>query len=174
MTEARARTLELFDLARESELHESPGFGFRPIIWHLAHIGVFEAYWLLQKLAGRSAPDERYERIFDPIKTPRESSKNLPTRAEMESYLERVRAEVWRVLDKTRFDAQDPLLSNAYIFHLVLQHEYQHQETLGYLLHLLAPEKKTSNRSVANSRDEGGSRRDEVKEKSSLAFIPHP
>jgi iron(II)-dependent oxidoreductase len=142
MTEARAQTLELFDLARESELHESPGFGFRPIIWHLAHIGVFEAYWLLQKLAGRSAPDLRYERIFDPIRTPRESSKNLPTRAEMESYLEKVRAEVWRVLDKTRFDTKDTLLHNAYIFHLVLQHEYQHQETLGYLLHLLDPQKK--------------------------------
>ena len=81
----RADTLALFDLARrEAELHESPGFGFRPIIWHLAHIGVFEAYWLLQKLNGEPAPDARYERIFDPISTPREASKHLPTRREME------------------------------------------------------------------------------------------
>ncbi|HEX8176378.1 MAG TPA: ergothioneine biosynthesis protein EgtB [Pyrinomonadaceae bacterium] len=142
MTEARAQTLELFDLARENELHESPGFGFRPIIWHLAHIGVFEGYWLLQKLAGRTALDERYERIFDPIKTPRENSKNLPTRDEMKSYLQRVREEVWRVLDSTHFEDEDPLLRDAYIFHLVLQHEYQHQETLAYLLHLLDPQKK--------------------------------
>jgi iron(II)-dependent oxidoreductase len=143
MTEARAQTLELFDLARESELHESPGFGFRPVIWHLAHIGVFEGYWLLQKLAGRTTLDERYERIFDPIKTPRENSRNLPTREEMKSYLERVRQEVWRVLDSTGFEEDgDPLLRNAYIFHLVLQHEYQHQETLAYLLHLLDPQKK--------------------------------
>lgn len=143
MTKARARTLELFDLARESELHLSPGFGFRPIIWHLAHIGVFEAYWLLQKLAGESAMDERYERVFDPIATPREDSKNLPTRREMESYLTRVREGVWRVLDRTTFEDEDPLLRNAYIFHLVLQHEYQHQETLAYLFHLLDPSKKT-------------------------------
>lgn len=143
MTEARARTLELFDLALEDDLRRSPGFGFRPVIWHLAHIGVFEAYWLLQKLAGESPLDERYERIFDPIKTPREDSKNLPTRGEMKSYLERVRDRVWRALDSTRFEDRDPLLKNAYIFHLVLQHEYQHQETLAYLLHLLDPEKKT-------------------------------
>ena len=142
MTEARADTLRLFDMAREEDLHESPGFGFRPVIWHLAHIGVFEAYWILQKLLGQSAPDERFERIFDPINTPREESKNLPSRREMEDFLARVRSEVFHFLDEIRFDDSDPLLSGAYIFHLVLQHEYQHQETLAYLLHLLHPEKK--------------------------------
>jgi iron(II)-dependent oxidoreductase len=143
MTEARAQTLELFDLARESELHQSPGFGFRPIIWHLAHIGAFEGYWLLQKIAGERALDERYERIFDPIKTPRENSKLLPSRSEMESYLDRVRERIWRVLDGAKFEDGDPLLRDAYIFQLVLQHEYQHQETLAYLFHLLDPQKKT-------------------------------
>lgn len=143
MTEARADTLALFDLVHESDLHQSPGFGFRPIIWHLAHIGVFEAYWLLQKLAGESPLDERYERIFDPIKTPREESKSLPSRREMENHLERVRERVWRVLDRTSFKTDDPLLRDAYLFHLVLQHEYQHQETLAYLFHLLDPQKKT-------------------------------
>lgn len=142
MTETRASTLELFNLAHESELHRSPGFGFRPIIWHLAHIGVFEAYWLLQRIAGESAPEERYERIFDPIRTPRENSKSLPSRREMESYLDKVRSSVWRVLDGARFDTEDPLLSRAYIFELVLQHEWQHQETLAYLFQLLDPQKK--------------------------------
>ncbi len=142
MTDARARTLRLFDLTDESELHVSPGFGFRPIIWHLAHIGVFEAYWLMQKLGGESAPDPGYERIFDPIKTPRESSVNLPTRREMQNYLERVRDAAWRVLDRARFDTDDPLLKDGYLFHLVLEHEYQHQETLAYLFHLLEPKTK--------------------------------
>jgi iron(II)-dependent oxidoreductase len=143
MTEARAHTLELFNLTPESELHRSPGFGFRPIIWHLAHIGAFEGYWLLQKLMGQKPLDERYERIFDPIKTPRESSKDLPTRREMEGYLERVRENAWLALDSARFEDDAPLLRNAYIFHMVLQHEYQHQETLAYLFHLLDPQKKS-------------------------------
>src|SRR5882757_7477275 len=113
MTKARANTLALFDIANETDLHESPGFGFRPIIWHLAHIGVFEAYWLLQKLNGEPAPDERYERIFDPIRTPREESKNLPTRAEMESYLTGVRGRVLRHLEKSRFDENVPFLKDG-------------------------------------------------------------
>jgi iron(II)-dependent oxidoreductase len=144
MEKTRARTLALFDLAREEDLHVSPGFGFRPIIWHLAHIGVFEAYWLLQKLRGEDAIDERYERIFDPISTPREDSKNLPTRREMEDYLARVRVRVLKILDETELDeAEDPLMQGSYIFRLVLEHEQQHQETLAYLFHLLDPQKKT-------------------------------
>ncbi|HKC65861.1 MAG TPA: SUMF1/EgtB/PvdO family nonheme iron enzyme, partial [Pyrinomonadaceae bacterium] len=117
--------------------------GFRPILWHLAHIGVFEAYWLLQRLNHEPSPDERYERIFDPIKTPREESKNLPSRAEMESYLERVRARVLSYLERTEFDEGNLLLRDGYLFRLVLEHEQQHQETLLYLLHLLDPSKKT-------------------------------
>jgi iron(II)-dependent oxidoreductase len=154
MTAARADTLQLFDMAREEDLHESPGFGFRPVIWHLAHIGVFEAYWILQKLLGESAPDERYLRIFDPINTPREESKNLPSRREMESFLERVRGRVLKALEKTDFETTNPLLRDGYLFHLVLQHEYQHQETLAYLLHLLDPQKKS--RPPANSQKLNG------------------
>ena len=139
---AHAETLKLFDLAREEDLHASPGFGFRPVIWHLAHIGVFEAYWILQKLKGESAPDERYERIFDPISTPREESRNLPSRREMEAYLSKVRARVLELLSETEFDEKNPLLRDGYIFRLVLEHEYQHQETLAYLFQLLDTPKK--------------------------------
>jgi iron(II)-dependent oxidoreductase len=149
----RAVTLKLFDMvAREEDLHESPGGGFRPVIWHLAHIGVFEAYWILQKAKGDPAPDERYERIFDPIATPRENSKNLPSRREMEAYLARVREATLDYLAAAQPDtpAHELLLSSPlqqllrdnYVFHLVLEHERQHQETLAYLLHMLDPAKK--------------------------------
>jgi iron(II)-dependent oxidoreductase len=140
---ARADTLRLFDLAREQDLHLSPGFGLRPIIWHLAHIGVFEAYWIYRRMKGENTPDERYERIFDPIHTPREESKNLPSRSEMESYLARVREGTLSYLFEVSFEDSNPLLRDGYIFQLILEHEYQHQETLAYLFHLLSPEKKT-------------------------------
>ncbi|MEA2173673.1 MAG: gamma-glutamyl hercynylcysteine S-oxide synthase [Blastocatellia bacterium] len=144
MSEARADTLRIFDLVRdEADLHLSPGGGFRPVIWHLAHIGVFEAYWLLQRIAGEPSPDERYERIFDPLKTPREESKDLPSRREMESYLARVREGALRCLEQFNFDDSDPLLRDGYIFHLVLEHERQHQETLAYLQQMIDPAKKS-------------------------------
>src|SRR5215218_1194269 len=143
LTEARAETLRIFDLAEEAELHRSPGFGYRPIVWHLAHMGVFEAYWLLQKLGGQAPPDALYERVFDPIRTPREESKDLPTRGEMEDYLRRVRGGVLEALDRFDFGDADPLKAGGYPFQLVLEHERQHQETLCYLSQLLDPSKKT-------------------------------
>jgi iron(II)-dependent oxidoreductase len=142
MAAARRSTLSLFDLAEEAVLHQSPGFGFRPIIWHLAHMGVFEAYWILQRLNGEPPPNERFEVIFDPIRTPRESSKELPSRREMEQFLAEVRERVLDVLARSRFDSEDPLLRDGYLFNLVLEHEYQHQETLLYLFQMLPPESK--------------------------------
>ncbi|MGH9941275.1 MAG: SUMF1/EgtB/PvdO family nonheme iron enzyme [Pyrinomonadaceae bacterium] len=143
----RADTLRLFDLVpREADLRESPGFGFRPVLWHLAHIGVFEAYWILQRVKGDAALDERYERVFDPIATPREESKNLPARREMEAYLMRVRSAVLNFLESSRLDggAAHPLLRRgSYVFQLILEHERQHQETLAYLLQMLDPAKKS-------------------------------
>ena len=155
LTDARAGTLRIFDLAEEDELHRSPGFGYRPIIWHLAHLGVFEAYWLLQKLCGRPPLDERYERVFDPIRTPREESKHLPRRREMEEYLRRVREGVLEALDRHDFDDSDALKSGGYIFQLVLEHERQHQETLCYLFQLLDPSKKTRPGAPAPAAFEG-------------------
>jgi iron(II)-dependent oxidoreductase len=155
---ARAQTLALFDLVpRESDLHASPGFGFRPLAWHLAHTGVFEAYWVLQKVKGDDAPDERYERVFDPIATPREESKELPSRREMEDYLARVRSRVLDFLKTADFDSDDPLLRGGYVFRLVLEHERQHQETLAYLLQLLDPAKK-SRPTTAKRVDEAAAR----------------
>ena len=143
LTRARAETLRLFDMAEECDLRESPGFGYRPLIWHLAHVGVFEAYWLLQKVRGLPAPDERYERVFDPVRTPREDSKDLPSRREMEDYLRRVRLGALECLDGFDFDSADPLTGGGYVFQLVLEHERQHRETLAYLFQLLDPSKKT-------------------------------
>jgi iron(II)-dependent oxidoreductase len=155
LSEAREGTLRIFDLAEESVLHRSPGFGYRPIIWHLAHIGVFESYWLLQKLCGRDAPDARYERVFDPIRTPREESKDLPARREMEDYLRRVRDGVWEALEGFDFRQADPLKAGGYIFQLVLEHERQHQETLLYLFQMLDPAEKTRPGSPAPASSAG-------------------
>jgi iron(II)-dependent oxidoreductase len=162
MDEARKNSLALFDLVREESLHESPGFGFRPIIWHLAHIGVFEGYWLLQRLQEQRSIDPYFDRIFDPINTPREASVNLPSREEMESYLRTVRSNVLDLLERIRFDEGDPLLRNGYIFDLVLQHEYQHQETLAYLFQLLDPAKKIRPHPSASNAEINGAEADMI------------
>ena len=78
----------------------------------------------------------RYEEIFDPIKTPREDASNLPPRDEIDAYLSRVRAEALDYLETPEGSA------DWQTFHLVLEHEIQHQETLLFLLYLLDPSTK--------------------------------
>ena len=141
----RARTFQLFDITTSEEvLQRAPLPGFRPILWHLAHMGAFEGYWILQRALGEPSVNPRYDVIFDPIKTPRENLTRLPARSEMEAYLAQTRERVERVLDGSEQrvgqsrNGDSTLLANGYVFDLVLEHERQHQETVAYLLNQLA------------------------------------
>jgi ergothioneine biosynthesis protein EgtB len=144
MQESRAVTHQLlFEVVQaEKDLRRQPAPGFRPILWHLGHVGAFESYWILQRAKGDASISPHYDLIFDPIKTPKDDSLNLPPVAEIEEYLMRVRRDVLNYLFNTKTDNSNPLLRDGYIFFMVLEHEYQHQETLLYLLQMLDPELK--------------------------------
>lgn len=142
MDESRHHTRRLMNLViNEADLRRSPGSGFRPILWHLGHVGAFEGYWILQRVKGDPVISARYDEIFDPIKTPREDSTNLPPIPEINTYLDRVREEVLGFLVKLPPD-DGALLRDGYVFDLVIEHEYQHQETVAYLLQMLDPSVK--------------------------------
>ncbi len=143
MNEAREDTFRLFDVViSEADLRRPPAEGFRPILWHMGHVGAFEHYWILQRVKGDPTISTRYDAIFDPIKTPREDANNLPPLPEIKDYLARVRRDALSFLATIRADSNDPMLRDGYVFNLVLEHEYQHQETIAYLLQLLEPELK--------------------------------
>jgi iron(II)-dependent oxidoreductase len=140
---ARGETFKLYDWLRDPrDARQRANPNFRPLLWHLGHIGAFEEWWLLIRLGGATPLNPRYQVIFDPLKTPREDSDGLPPREELEAYLAGVRREVERIYLKDNRPSSDPLLKDDYIFHLVLEHEYQHQETLSYLLQMLPPDRK--------------------------------
>lgn len=120
--------------------------GFRPLLWHLAHIGVFQNYWILQCSAGETSMNPLYDIHFDPIKTPREEAERLPSRAEVEDYLAETLQRVERYLSETeqRAQATNGALSAAFAADLVLEHERQHQETVAFLFQGLPYEAKRS------------------------------
>jgi gamma-glutamyl hercynylcysteine S-oxide synthase len=143
MRRSRERTHGLFKLARaESDLRRPPAEGFRPLLWHLGHVGAFEGYWILQRVKGDPTISARYDVIFDPIKTPKEDSSNLPAVPEIENYLARVREDVLRFMSQVGASESDPLLRDGRVFNMVIEHEMQHQETIACLLQLLDPELK--------------------------------
>ncbi len=113
--------------------------GFRPLLWHLAHIGVYQNYWVLQRCAGQSSINRAYDVHFDPIQTPREEAKILPSRDEIEDYLSETLRRVESFLGAA--DLEKPMgkdaLRPSYVLDLVLEHEMQHQETIAFVFQAL-------------------------------------
>jgi iron(II)-dependent oxidoreductase len=137
LTEARERTLLLISAVSDDDLHQQHDPLMSPIIWDVGHIAHFEELWLTQNLDG---PIEFSEMpgMYNPFEHPRSTraSLALPTLAEMTKRLREIRARVLDRLDSVEFDDANPLLRIAYVYNMVLQHEYQHNETILQTLQL--------------------------------------
>ena len=137
LEEARARTLLLVAPLGDEELHVQHDPLMSPIVWDLGHIAHFEELWLTRNLDG---PIEFVEMpgLYNPFEHPRSTRGALPLPG-----LERVREVMndirGRVLERLRsaeFDDEHPLLAGGYVYRMVLQHEYQHDETILQTLQL--------------------------------------
>lgn len=108
-----------------------------PIIWDLGHIAHFEDLWLTQNLDGKIEFSEM-PGLYNPFEHPRatRAALPLPTLAEMTARMAEIRGRVLDRLNALQFDENNPLLKGALIYHMVLQHEYQHNETILQTLQL--------------------------------------
>ena len=137
LTEARERTLLLVSGLSDEDLHRQHDPLMSPIIWDVGHIAHFEELWLTRNLDG---PIEFSEMpgMYNPFEHPRatRASLSLPTLAEMTERLSDIRLRVLDHLESVDLDDRKPLLRDAYVYHMVLQHEYQHNETILQTLQL--------------------------------------
>ncbi len=108
-----------------------------PILWDLGHIAHFEELWLT-----RNVDDEikfvEMPGLFNPMEHPRSerASLNLPDLAEIIRSMADIRHRVLDRLARADLGSAHPLLRNGYVYHMVLQHEYQHNETILQVLQL--------------------------------------
>ncbi|HST07182.1 MAG TPA: ergothioneine biosynthesis protein EgtB [Gemmatimonadaceae bacterium] len=137
LTEARDRTLLLVSGLSDEDLHQQHDPLMSPIIWDIGHIAHFEELWLTRNLDG---PIEFSEMpgLYNPFEHPRatRAALALPTLTEMTQRLHEIRHRVLDRLDSVELDPKNPLLRGAYVYHMVLQHEYQHNETILQTLQL--------------------------------------
>ncbi len=141
MEEARDQTLRLCTRVNDVDLRRQIHREFSPIGWHLGHIGVTEAYWILQQCKREPTLSAAYDRFFTPTDTPKPVRVHLPARDEILAYLHTVREQVLNFLASADCDSDHPLLRDARIFNMLLQHEEQHQETMSLILRLLAADR---------------------------------
>jgi gamma-glutamyl hercynylcysteine S-oxide synthase len=138
LLDARERTLLLVASVPEAELMDQHNRLMSPIVWDLGHIAHFEELWLLRNLEG---PVEFGEMpgMFNPFENPRSTRGALPLPGLARSL--EVMADVRRrVLEKVEDGGAprdaDPLLRDGYVYRMVAQHEYQHDETILQALQL--------------------------------------
>lgn len=137
LTEARERTLLLISGLSDEDLHRQHDPLMSPIIWDVGHIAHFEELWLTQNLDGAIEFSEM-PGMYNPFEHPRASraSLALPTLAQMMARLREIRSRVLDRLDSLEWNDDNPLLKDGYVYNMVLQHEYQHNETILQTLQL--------------------------------------
>jgi gamma-glutamyl hercynylcysteine S-oxide synthase len=135
---ARRRTLELLAPLSDEDLVKQHSPLMSPLAWDLAHTGHFEELWLLRTIAGERVSEGRFDRVYDAFEAPRAERPGLDllSPAEARAYVDDVRSRVLDVLDEIELDPEDALLRDAFVYGLIIQHEYQHQETILATLQL--------------------------------------
>ena len=138
LQDARERTLLLVSPMPESELKEQHSKLMSPVVWDLGHIAHFEALWLVRNLEG---PVEFVEMpgLFNPFENPRATRGTLalPGFAEsLETMAEIRRAVLQKLAEGGASPEAEALLRDGYVFRMVAQHEYQHNETILQALQL--------------------------------------
>ena len=137
LLEARNRTLQLLSPLSDEDLRTQHDPLMSPVLWDLGHIAHFEELWLTRNLDG---PIEFVEMpgLFNPFEHPRSErgSLPLPDIVHCQSIMAEIRENVLDRLADADFDSGNPLLRNGYVYKMVLQHEYQHNETILQTLQL--------------------------------------
>lgn len=137
LSEARARTFLLTTPLPDEELRAQHDPLMSPVLWDLGHIAHFEELWLTRNLDG---PIEFVEMpgLFNPFEHPRSErgALPLPGMARSREIMDEIRGRVLGRLAITEFDPSHPLLRDGYVYRMVLQHEYQHNETILQTLQL--------------------------------------
>jgi len=138
LDEARARTLLLVAGLSDDDLTRQHDPLMSPIVWDLGHIAHFEEVWLLENVEAGGGGSEGLHGLYNPFEHPRADRGELPLpgRDEVLDRLAAVRRSVVDRLWRIPLDADTPLLRDGFVFRMVLQHEYQHDETILQALQL--------------------------------------
>jgi ergothioneine biosynthesis protein EgtB len=150
LAEARRQTDKLFAIVRPEALYERPIPERHRLIFYRGHLEAFDWNLLSNRAFGLRPFNPGFDKLFafgiDPVDggLPTDTEADWPKRGAIEQYNAKVRetldAELKQGLASER-GGQSELLT---MVETAIEHRLMHLETLGYLLHRLAPEKKVS------------------------------
>lgn len=142
---AFARTEEIFNLITPEAYHEQPIPLRHPIIFYEGHLPAFIWNPLFRRALGEKSLhphfDTLFERGIDPANEKAAKAASIhqwPPREEIRNYKRNIHERLFEFIDTADFEHPvHPLLRDAELLYLILEHELMHQETLLYILHQL-------------------------------------
>ena len=145
----RARSRSLFDLLTPDAYYERPIALRHPIVFYEGHLAAFNFNTLVKRALGRRGIDEGLERLFargiDPEDDQPSAPFPWPARGEVQAFAAEADRRVLDALLTAPIEQSGhPLLDRAEAVHVILEHEAMHQETLLYMWHQLAYDRKVA------------------------------
>jgi formylglycine-generating enzyme required for sulfatase activity len=146
----RRRTASLFSLVREDAFYDRPIPLRHPFAFYEGHIPAFSYLTLNVRGLGEASIDSQLEQLFQRGIDPgsldealRHDRADWPDRATTAAFAVRCDEGVMRALDSAPIENPSvPRLVRAQAAYTILEHEAMHQETLMYILHQLAYDRK--------------------------------
>src|SRR6266581_1380645 len=128
---ARERTHGLTGCLDDGDLVRQHSPLMSPLVWDLAHVANQEELWLLREVGGREPLHPEIDPLYDAFEHPRTERPALPLLppAEARAYAHEVRGRVLDLVEKASFGGTR-LLTGAFAFGMIAQHEQQHDETM--------------------------------------------
>jgi iron(II)-dependent oxidoreductase len=151
LADARQRTDDLFALVKPDSLYERPIAERHRIIFYVGHLEAFDWNLFHERIFGLNSFHPEFDRLFafgiDPVGggLPNDRPSEWPSIAAVREYIRKIRA----VLDDKLADA----LNNSQLpsgdgspldtlLNVAIEHRLMHAETLAYMLHQLAFDRK--------------------------------
>lgn len=151
LVQARAVTDELFGIVRPEALYGRPIAERHRIAFYIGHLEAFDWNLLGKYVLGLKPFDESFDRLFafgiDPVGggLPTDQPSDWPRIAEIHEYNDRLRSTLDGAIGKVPLDNPgQPLLHGGYVLNVAIEHRLMHAETLAYMFHQLALDKKAS------------------------------
>jgi gamma-glutamyl hercynylcysteine S-oxide synthase len=128
---ARDRTELLTGCVDDGDLVRQHSPLMSPLVWDLAHVANQEELWLLRAVGGREPMHPEIDPLYDAFEHPRAKRPALPLLppGEARAYAHEVRGRVLDLVEAATFGGTR-LLTGAFAFGMIAQHEQQHDETM--------------------------------------------
>jgi ergothioneine biosynthesis protein EgtB len=153
--ENRRRTGEIFGIVRADAYYDRPIPLRNPICFYEGHLPAFSINTLVKRGLKEPGIDPNFEVLFERGIDPEDETavgrgREWPDRDRIVSYGRQADGRVLEALAQKRIEREDdPVLRRGLAVYTILEHEPMHQETLLYMWHRLAFEKKIRPRGAA-------------------------